>query len=190
VSVKEIYQTLEDKGNPNQVEAEGPFKCPKKLAWLGSGYYFWESFVENAHWWGRECNTYSDGYIVCKAYYDLDQDLCFNLIDNPIHIKKFRDTIELMKAKKLYNKNTTVPRIINYLKDTLGIFKFDASRVYGVHSKNKKSKYTINIPFKQSGQQYLDLLPAIQICFYKKKALNLRDYKIIYPDEYIDGYAV
>jgi len=191
VEIKVIYQTLEDRNNADIIESDGPFKCNNNQAWLGSGYYFWESFIENAHWWGRECNSYSNGYVICKANYNLDQEFCFNLIDNPDHIKNFQKTIRLLKEKGLYNNKTTVSRIIYYLKDTLKLFKYDATRVYGVHSKNKNSKYTFSLPFKSHGAQYLDLLPAIQICFYSKKNnLYLRNYQIIFPDKYIEDFLV
>lgn len=188
--VKVVYQTLEDRDNPDQIEREGPFKCENRNAWLGFGYYFWESFLENAHWWGKECNNYKNGYVICKASYDFNEKLCFNLIDNPEHIQNFKNTIELMKEKGLFSNRTTVSRVISYLKDTLKIFPFDATRVFGIHSKNKTSEYSFVLPFKPSGNQYLDLTPAIQVCFYSKQGLNLRNYHIIFPDKYIEDFAV
>jgi hypothetical protein len=190
VSVKTIYQTLEDRNNPDQIEADGPFKCKSRNAWLGFGYYFWESFIDNAHWWGKECGNYEGGYVICKAKYDFNEELCFNLIDNPEHIKDFKDTIELIKEKGLFNKRTTVSRIISYLKDTLKIFNYEATRVFGIHSKNKSSEYSFTLPFKPAGNQYLDLTPAIQICFYSKQSLSLRNYHIIFPDEYIEEFVI
>jgi len=190
VSVKIVYQTLEDLDNPDSIELNGPFKCKFENAWLGRGYYFWESIIENAHWWGTECNSYKDGYVICKASYDSDDELCFNLIDNYEHLSKFKDTIDLMKKKGLYKSNTTVARVIYYLKDTLKIFNYQAARVYGVHSKSKDSDYMLNLSFNPNGHQYLDLLPAIQVCFYSKNSLNLRNYHIVYPDKYIEDYLV
>ena len=38
-----IYQTVEDRGNPDYVEQHGPFICTNKNAWLGEGYYFWDT---------------------------------------------------------------------------------------------------------------------------------------------------
>lgn len=35
-----IYQTVEDRENPDYVEQHGPFICTNKNAWLGEGYYF------------------------------------------------------------------------------------------------------------------------------------------------------
>lgn len=36
---KELYQTVEDRDNPDYVLENGPFKCISN-AWLGDGYYF------------------------------------------------------------------------------------------------------------------------------------------------------
>jgi len=190
VKLRSVYQTLEDRDNPDEIEESGPFECNRNNAWLGPGYYFWESFIQNAHWWGQECNSYKNGYVICEASYELDDDLCFNLVDNPAHIEQFVNTIELMKKKKLFNAKTTVARVINYLKKDLKIFNFQASRVYGVNSKRKASEYHSTIPFKPFSYQYLDLRPAIQVCFYDRKSLNLEQYRIVYPDKYIKDYLV
>lgn len=49
-----LFQAVKDLDNPDEIEQNGPFKCRREDAWLGEGYYFWDSFVELAHWWGRE----------------------------------------------------------------------------------------------------------------------------------------
>ena len=49
-----IYQTLEDRGNDEEIESHGPYKCLShtgngllkkgvKEPWLGEGYYFWDT---------------------------------------------------------------------------------------------------------------------------------------------------
>lgn len=191
MALRRIYQTLENRSNPEQIEREGPFLCRNKTAWLGKGYYFWESFIKNAHWWGEVCNSYSNGYVICEAYYDLDDTWCFNLVDNPDHIQMFQDAIVAMKREGLYkSENTTVARVIYFLKDTIKVFKFHASRINGLNSRSKNSPYSEIALFNRGDYQYLDLLPTIQVCFYSKGALNLRDYRIVYPDEFVDGYAV
>ena len=187
---KTIYQALEDKNNPDSIKNDGPFLCERDNSWLGTGYYFWESFIENAHWWGREGANYSNGYVICKAQYDFDEDHCFNLIDNLNHLNLLKETYKLLKNNGLANKRTTVKRIITYLKDKRGIFRYKATRVYGIHSKNKKSDFMDFFPFINGHIAYLDATPAIQICFYNKKALNFRDYHIVFPDKYIEDYAI
>ncbi len=58
-----IYQALENRNNDEFVEEHGPFFCSLvdthgkvkngvKEPWLGAGYYFWDSRIEDAKWWG------------------------------------------------------------------------------------------------------------------------------------------
>lgn len=192
MAIKTVYQTLEDRGNPDFIETNGPFLCSRNNAWLGNGYYFWDSFIENAHWWGREGARFTNGYFICEAFYDFDERICFNLIDNPEHLQLFNDAKKIMQERGLYVANqTTVARMIEYLQNTLKVFKYEAIRVYGVNSKSFNSPYSSRTIFdKKHNEKYLDSLPAIQICFYSKTSLNLRNFRIIFPDEYNDDYVV
>jgi len=192
---RKAYQTLEDKGNYDYVEANGPFPCNRKNAWLGSGFYFWESFIENAHWWGVEGSEYNNVYIICESFFDLDEERCFNLIDNPDHLYKFNNTKKYLKKEGLYVDNkTTVARVIEYIKEIVKVFNYEAVRVYGVNSVGFNSPYSNRTIFvykeNKKTLQYLDSTPAIQICFYKKNSLNLNGFKIIYPPEYSEDYLV
>ena len=182
-----VYQTLEDKDNPDEVENSGPFLCSRKDAWLGEGYYFWESFLNNAHWWGK--STYPNGYIICKAAYVEDEDKCLDLTKAE-GIQVFNEVIPLMQAEGIYvPEETTVARIIMYLRQ-IGHFAWDAAKVAAVNTKQRESEFNTRAIFKSKYPAYIDLCPAIQICFYSKTALQLSGYKIIYPNEYVDGYAV
>lgn len=192
--MRRAYQTLEDR-DIHKVETDGPFKCTKENAWLGHGYYFWDSFIENAHWWGKEVNNFKNGYIICESRYLLAENNCFNLVDNPIHLREFNQAKSLLIEKGLYVHNsTTVARIITYLRETLKIFKYEAIRAYGVNSINPGSTYSNRTKFKFSSFkdsfQYLDSLPAIQICFCSKTSLSLTGFVIVYPIEYIEDYVV
>ena len=192
MAIKRVYQTLEDRGNRDYVEHNGPFICNRKTAWLGEGYYFWDSFIANAHWWGLEGAKYSNGYFICESLYDFDELFCFNLVDNPEHLKLFNETKELMQLKGLYQSGvTTVARIIKFIKDTINVFKYEAIRVYGINSKSFNSPFSNRSIFdSKNNTKYLDSSPAIQICFYSKTSLNLRDFRIVFPQEYNDDYLV
>jgi len=65
LEITKIYQTLEERGNPDDIESYRPFICRSKTAWLAHDYYFWDSFIENAHWWGTKIDT--DEYVICEA---------------------------------------------------------------------------------------------------------------------------
>jgi len=188
---KVVYQTLEDRGTDLDVlEIQGPYLCKWENAWLGNGYYFWDTFIENAHWWGAEIRKYPDGYIICKAICDFNDVECFDLVGNTEHLKQLSEAYETLKNKGFANKNTTVARIIKHLKDEVKVFKFSAIRALGLKSKAFNSEYSSILPFENNKPTYLDLIPAIQICFYTKTSLKLRNYKIVFPSEYSDDYLV
>ena len=180
MKLRKAYQTLENRNNPDQIEEQGPFLCNRQSAWLGEGYYFWDSFIENAHWWGQE--GYKNNYVICESTFELDEDKCFNLVDNPEHLKLFEFTKKALIEQQIHN--LIVPRVIEFLKQRKN-FKYEAIRANGINSKNES-----RTPFVIKGHQYLESFPAIQICFLTKKSLNRRGFKIIYPEEYMQGYVV
>jgi len=192
VKVKVLYQTLKDKGNPDYIENNAPFLCKWSNAWLGDGYYFWDTFIENAHWWGKM--RHGTSYVICKAECDFSSDLCFDLVGDTEHMQVFDDTIKFLKSKKLVNEETTVSRIINFLRTKIPDFNFEAIRVYGIKSisdhKEEYKKYRHRLIFEESKDQYLDYKPAIQLCLFKKTSMNLRNLKIEFPDEYNSEYVI
>ena len=184
---KTIYQTLDDKGNADFIESNGPFPCKWPNSWLGDGHYFWDTFVENAHWWGGQ--QYNDRYVITEAKIDFCTSTCFDLVGSTKHMQEFEKVIELMKGRGLLNNKTTVARVISFIKDTLRLFDYDAIRVYGINSKTKLITPNYRMNFELGKAQYLDYKPAIQICIYRIKNLNFNSYQIVYPDEYISGYV-
>ncbi len=180
-----IYQTINDTQSPDKIEQNGPILCENKNAWLGRGYYFWESFIQNAHWWGSVHNNNS--YIICQSCYEKDET-CFDLIDNPTHLQLLQDIIEEMKRQGLFKPQTTVARVIEYLRK-INIFDYCSTRAYAIGCKSERSPYFNTIRFQNGNLAYLDLNPPYQICFYTKKALK-SEYKIIYPEIYLEGYGI
>lgn len=187
---KKIYQTLQDRGDRLKVENDGPFSCNWENTWLGEGYYFWDTFLDNAHWWGR-VRYKGKNYIICEAEIDFCNSKCFDLVGCTQHMDSFAKSIALMKKKGLYNENTTVARVFEFLKKA-GIFTYEGIRVSGINSKNKKENKQNCLHFELRKPQYLDFMPAIQFCLFKIPSMNFRNFKIIYPEGYgyTDGYVV
>lgn len=180
-----LYQTLKDK-DYLLVEENGPFDCKWENTWLGDGYYFWEEFIEVAHWWGE--NHRKGNYIICEAQCDFDEN-CLDLVGNMSHIRQFRQAIKIMNSKGLITKNTTVSKVIRFLLGEFKSFYFQAIRIYGINSiSSKNTKYSNKLIFEINKPQYFDALPALQLCLFSKNALNLRNYKIVYPDHYREDY--
>lgn len=190
--IKTLYQTLKDKGNPDYIEDNAPFLCNWGNAWLGEGYYFWDTFIENAHWWGEVRHT--TNYIIYKAECDFTTELCFDLVGETEHMLDFDESINFMKFKGLINEKTTVSRVITFLKEKVPGFNFEAIRVYGIKSisdyNEEYKKYKHRLIFELKKPQYLDYKPAIQLCLFKKNSLNLRNFKIEFPDEYNSEYVI
>jgi len=191
VKHKTLFQTLKDKNNIEFVKENGPFECKWENTWLGDGYYFWDTFVENAHWWGK--TRHKDGYIICRAYCDYDNETCFDLVGDTDHLIEFDECVKLLKELNLFNEKTKVARVVEFLKSIPDI-KYQAIRVYGVNSisnhKKEYEEYRSRMTFEDGKAQYLDYKPAIQMCLFKKNSLNLRNLEIEYPEECKSGYAV
>lgn len=184
-----LYQTLKDKDYLN-VEANGPFPCRWENTWLGDGYYFWQEFIELAHWWGQSHRN--GNYIVCEAECDFDESKCLDLVGEMSHVRLFQDAIQIMRVNRKITPETTVSRIINFMKGEFESFLYEAIRVYGINSispnKEASKQYSSRFLFEINKGQYLDALPAVQLCLFTKNSLNLRNYKITYPDHYREDY--
>lgn len=185
MSIKTVYQTLEDRGTDlERLEANGPYLCDWENSWLGDGYYFWDTFIDNAHWWGREARRYRSGYIICKAICDFNDTECLDLYGNLEQLAMFREAYELMKAQTLADQTTTVKQVFSFLKEVTNSFNFIAVRANGLKSRSPQSIFNASLFFESEKPQSLDLVPTVQICFYRKESLNLRNYKIVFPENY------
>lgn len=183
------YQTLEDRGNPEHVEEFGPFLCQRSDAWLGYGYYFWDTHIELAHWWGR--NSYLQGYMICKCRCNIDHT-CWDLVGNGEHRLELHDICdELLRIGVTTKERILLPRVIEYLKKK-GIFEYEAIRAAGINVNSipyRDAKVVHRLKFVPGNQAFVDLYPPVQICLLKKTALSLCKFKVIFPEEYIEHYA-
>lgn len=177
---KIIYQTLEQRFNLPEVERDGPYACNNEYAWLGDGYYFWDTFIENAEWWGEECRSdYQRGYIICKALCEFDDSKCLDLVGNTNHMIQFHELVIFVKNQKQTDGgNTLLSTVFHFLLHSK-LLNFEATRVQGELVKSKKSKYSINYYFDHKRRSFLELKPPIQICLYSKSSLGLRDYQVV-----------
>lgn len=106
----EIFQTLEYRGNEQEVELHGPYfcssynddgsmKCVERQPWLGDGYYFWDSRVQDARWWGETVYP-KTGYMVCKSLYDQHSELLYDLLGVTKYFEEFVQCAQYIKKKK------------------------------------------------------------------------------------------
>lgn len=185
-----LYQTVENLNNPDYIDGNAPFKCINENAWLGVGYYFWDTFLENAHWWGKT-NYNINGYVIVRFECNDKSDRLFDLHGDMEHVKYFKEFIEEFQKNKILGSNPTVPMIIECLKKNTSFEKkFDAIRVYGHYSKSMDVTMKMLFSKKTNSRQYFELTPAVQLCLFRKTSLNLRERKIVYPSNYISDIVI
>lgn len=186
-----IHQTLADRNNPDYVEDNGPFETTNSKAWLGIGYYFWDTHIELAHWWGNV--GYQGNYMVCRAKVILD-DTCWDLHGRGEHRIEFKLICdEIVKSGVSTKESLLVPQVIEFLKNR-GKFMYSAIRALGMRSILDKSPTTdehllFRMRFIEKNYAYLDIHPPVQLCLLNKKSLSLQKYKVVYPNEYSEFYA-
>lgn len=182
-----LYHTVEDRNNPDNIECEAPYPCKPYNAWLGDGYYFWDTLIANAHWWGRSHYHYSNYVIVEFNCDNINNGKCYDLHGNMEHLNHFNKYIDLLKKQHLLSDEDTVSKIINYLKNKTDFLKhFEAIRAYGHYSK----KQQLFVLFEKNKPYGLERLPAVQICLFRKNSFNLSSGKIVYPECYCTDYII
>lgn len=185
-----VYQTVEDRGNPEEVKLNAPFFCKSKSAWLGEGFYFWDSFIENAHWWGR-VHLKKNDYIICRANIIMNPQNCFDLVGNTEHLLLLKKVRDELKSNSLINNKTTLARILSFIRNEKELFIWSAIRINTPGAKSKRYNKNEIIPLSnKTSNAVFENIPAIQICIYNLAKLSLKNLEIVFPEEYIEGYAV
>ncbi len=147
-----LYQTIADRGNQEYT----PIYCEAADAWLGYGYYFWDSELEDAHWWGQI--HYDNFYVICESEYDYASLEYFDLLGNTTHRKYFFTFAKALFRK--YNKTYTVGECIELLKRIDSSFKYKAIRALPEVTDSK----VFQICFDPSARFYLSDKTRIQMC--------------------------
>lgn len=174
------YQTLEDRDNIDQIESEGPFICKRKGAWLGTGYYLWDTNFEWAIEWGQKAYTnYRKDFVIAECKIDLSNE-CFDLVGSVQNQLDFIEAIETMiQSNKIKNKDETiVPNIIQFLKD-LKIFPYKSIRASDMRKTGDEIYYTTD------RKEFMVLKQRVQICVIVKKYVVLFPFQVVYPEKYL-----
>lgn len=174
----QILQTIADKDNPDYVEEHGPF-IAEQNTWLGRGYYFWERFEAIAKWWGN--SHYNGEFMVCKASAALQDEELLDLVSDTEQMEYFGKACNALQSK-YPDKQITVSYVIEYLRNK-GIFPYKAIRAHSINCGEGDKYFRLSFRERQLTNSYLNLMPAIQFCFFDKDCIS--NYHIIYPDEYV-----
>ena len=182
MNLRKLYQASENRENADLLEKEGPIYC-KNGSWLGCSYYFWDSYIDNAHWWGKI--HYNNKYFIAESGYDADSDELFDLVGNTENLTKLKSAAEIIRIHIAREKSLTVDLVLEYLKEKTS-FPYKAVRAYPERS---KTSMTQNVLFFRNQHSYIDMIPPIQLCVYDKSFLRVA-YKVVFPIEYASDYAV
>ncbi len=189
----DIYQTLEDRQNDEEVEDHGPYFCPErypngilkkgtKEPWLGEGYYFWDTRIADAKWWGD--TVYSrNGYIICKTTYDQNSPLLYDLVGDIRQFYEFIDCAELIR-KKLNLTTIKFPVVLAYMKKENADFNYKAIRVWP--HPNTFEKTSVRFP---DAKVVLFKPDKIQICFFDKTLLT-EPYRIVWKKAFTANQTI
>ncbi|WP_339888940.1 hypothetical protein [uncultured Flavobacterium sp.] len=178
--IVEAYQTLEDLDNIDQIETEGPFDCKRSGAWLGFGYYFWDTNMDWAIAWGENAyKKYGKEYVIGRCKINLAND-CFDLVGNVQHQIDLKEVIEVMiRSKKIKSlKDAIVPNVILFMKSK-GLFPYKSIRAADMQNN------IVQLQFKRDKKEYMVINQRVQICVIEKKDVLLRPFSVIYPEKYV-----
>lgn len=151
---RQLFQSVEDRGHTLVV----PILCNDNDAWLGKGYYFWDSEIVDAHWWGQ--THYNNHYVIYKSEYDYDSLYFLDLLGNTEHRKYFFIFAQALMEKK--QKNYSVGETIEILKRVDVTFNksYKAIRALPENMNNK----TFRVYFDDNERFFLSNRTRIQMC--------------------------
>lgn len=168
---KSLYHTIRKDPYLAASLSRAPFRCIDN-PWLGEGYYFWDSFIELAKWWG-EVHHYGN-YVVTETTAKFGGDAVFDLVGNTDHMRIFAEYAHLLEEDR--KCEVTVAQILEHMKKHTGFLKtYKAVRADGrlsIRDIAKNAPYVKRIRFSLNHPQYLDLLPSIQYCVFEKSDVN------------------
>ena len=177
------YQTLEDRDNIDEIEMEGPFECTRPDAWLGFGYYFWDTNIDWAISWGRNSfERFNKEFVVGRCKIDISNK-CFDLVGCVQHWNDLVEVLKVMRdSKKIKNENEElIPNIITFMKRN-GIFDYNSIRASDMHSNTIKLFFR---KYKNEYMEYMTINQRVQICVINKKNVILQPFSVIYPEKYV-----
>ena len=167
-----LLQTVQDRGNPDYVNKNGPVSGVSSY-WLGKGYYFWDNLFSRAHWWG---NTHCHGkYMICRAYALIDDKSYLDLVANMIQLQQFKEQYDIIQQMHK-NRTITISFAINKLRKE-HLFPYQA-----VRSLSNECGGDDAVNYVEDHPSYLNFSPPMQICVYSYNSIH--DYHVIFPLEY------
>lgn len=191
-----IYQTLEDRGNHKDIENHGPYFCSlrdesgnlksgTKEPWLGEGFYFWDTRIDDARWWGKI--TYEQkmkGYVVCSTCYNQYSPLLYDMVGSISMFDDFEACAKLIKSKKNV-KRVSFSVVLEYMKQRED-FNYKAIRVWPYPTRVSNPQIGVFFPCKKATIRKME---KIQICFFDKTLLT-QPFSIVEKHPFPSNYTI
>lgn len=180
--IVECYQTLEDRGNPEEVAQNGPFRCDRSDVWLGVGYYFWDTNIRWAHDWGKGYKLKQKSYLIGQVSILCD-DTIFDLFGNVAHLMAFEKAYEFILSRRLslsppYTEPLLVREVIRFLQKT-NTFPYN-----GIRASDEPKNGSV-VHFNSGRPEVLVITRRVQICLTSKNNIVSHPFRIIFPDKYV-----
>lgn len=178
INLSPVYQTISNQGKPKYtIETLGPIYCVNN-PWLGNGYYFWDGFIELAHWWGNK--HYAGNYIICQANLNFEDSEYYDLVGNTFHLRCFKAGMMALKAKLKCN-NLTVSAVLAEFRKHSDNFHYKVIRARSEHHIEDSE----NVRFVEDDRGYMITIPAIQICVTDLKIVENYQEICRFPDLHV-----
>lgn len=141
--------------------------------WLGSGTYFWESFVDNAKQWGKK--HYHNNYKISQKKYTYSTENCLNLVDDFNVLSTMKSFYEGIKA---INPNATPKYLYTLLKlfrkaSSTANKQYECARLLPYGGLRPQLRLDCSDDKSFTGEFYFT--PPIQVCFWRYTQVNVND---------------
>lgn len=174
-----VFHTVQSTPDRDAIIKDAPFRCMDKPGeqkeWLGEGYYFWETFEELPHWWGKVRYRCKDlHYIICKTIFDCPEEDLMDLVSDTELMADIQSMVEEMRRNPYFKSTSfTAQFVINFIRKKTP-FKYKAIRAYGRDASKDRSITRHIYHFDKSrNNSTIHLCPEIQICVIDKSVLKL-----------------
>lgn len=167
------YQTLEDRDNIDEIETEGPFPCNRADAWLGQGYYFWDTNMKWAVIWGEQSYaSKGKAYVIGRCQLLLDET-CFDLVGNVQHQLDLTACIEtLLKSGRIQEgQRLILPILLEFMKQN-NIFDYASIRCYDTPPDIRQ------LHFGEHRMEHMIINQRVQVCVIDRKAVLLPPFRV------------
>lgn len=180
-----VFHTVRSGINKREILEAAPFRCeddPHKLKeWLGSGYYFWETFENLGKWWGKvHYLNRGENYIVCKTIFDCPDEYLLDLVSDTEQLQDIQTIVDALRNRPEFDATEFCAQFLVKLICEKAKVDYKAIRAYGQDSASADEitqyKYYFN------AKSFFHGCPEIQICV-KDLCVVKRPMEIVYCSE-------